>query len=676
MKKLLFLMAFATSVCNAASSDRGALQPLPLGHIVARGWLGEQLARSRDGMGGHLDELEPTMIATPYVTRETEKSWGKNGPGWGSEISGNYWAGLIGLAWSLDDAGLKAKATKWAEVVLKNAEPDGYLGVYKPTDDRQEDYVAFGGSCGYRALLDFAEAANRPDVFDAVYRCMLWFCRNWAGDRKTRYCGVYLTGPMLTCYRKTGDRRLLDFCRDYQRFLEEKDLFSLSVRAFGSDDFDYNASHAVAYCMQLAMPPLFYCATGERPYLDAGLKGMAKLHRHAFHATGCPAGQDEYLSPPHVNVDTEYCTFAALVEAYSALAAASGDTRWGDRMEETFFNAAQGARRKDERAIQYYSSPNQIYVGPRAGHNQQNSNLFAPCHPVACCPVLSVKILSLFTRSLAMTDARGNLTVVGYAPCMIRHRGCEITCETLYPFDGKVVFTVRTKQPARFDFRAKKPDWCECVRVAVNGVADAATDRLWQDGDRLTVDLALTPRLARHRDGAGLEPLVVRRGALVFALPIAEQWSALGNGVKGVSNGHAQTPLPKGWNWWGVMPAVSFDGLPQYEGIAYRRDRITWNIALDERTAAFETVATGATGYVWEKPPVKLRVTGYKAPYAYAPYPSKTQPTYSPLLTVTRPESVELVPFGCTALRITYFPRCDAAKLRPDLDFRPDGRPR
>ena len=35
------------------------LFPLPLGSITAEGFLKEQLTRNKNGMGGHLDEIEP-----------------------------------------------------------------------------------------------------------------------------------------------------------------------------------------------------------------------------------------------------------------------------------------------------------------------------------------------------------------------------------------------------------------------------------------------------------------------------------------------------------------------------------------------------------------------------------------------------------------------------------------
>ena len=66
-------------------------ETLPLGAVKAGGFLKEQLRRSKDGMGGHLPEIEPGMIADPYVHKTYVKQGGDGDQsGWGAEISGNY----------------------------------------------------------------------------------------------------------------------------------------------------------------------------------------------------------------------------------------------------------------------------------------------------------------------------------------------------------------------------------------------------------------------------------------------------------------------------------------------------------------------------------------------------------------------------------------------------------
>ncbi len=133
------------------------LSRLPLGAVRPAGWMKEQLRRMIDGMGGHLDELEPGMIGTPYTTRESYEGWGKaRRAGWGAEISGNYWWGLIELAYTSGDAAMIAKAERWVEAVLRNQREDGYLGTYTGEDDFFDDYNAWGTSCAFRRR-------NNPD---------------------------------------------------------------------------------------------------------------------------------------------------------------------------------------------------------------------------------------------------------------------------------------------------------------------------------------------------------------------------------------------------------------------------------------------------------------------------------------------------------------------------------
>jgi len=75
----------ATADAPSSVTNRCALERLPLGSVTAQGWLKTQLERSKAGMGGHLDELEPEMIGKPYVDRNHKS---KVSAGWSGEISG------------------------------------------------------------------------------------------------------------------------------------------------------------------------------------------------------------------------------------------------------------------------------------------------------------------------------------------------------------------------------------------------------------------------------------------------------------------------------------------------------------------------------------------------------------------------------------------------------------
>ena len=104
------------------------LDMYPLGSIKAEGFLKEQLLIGKDGMAGNLYKLEPQMIEAPYVRDAFIDKWSPEEQiGWQAEISGNYWAGYIMHAFTLDDKELIDIATKWVDNMLETRCEDGYL---------------------------------------------------------------------------------------------------------------------------------------------------------------------------------------------------------------------------------------------------------------------------------------------------------------------------------------------------------------------------------------------------------------------------------------------------------------------------------------------------------------------------------------------------------------------
>ena len=174
--------------------------------------------------------------------------------------------------------------------------------------------------------------------------------------------------------------------------------------------------------------------------------------------------------------------------------------------------------------------------------------------------------------------------------------------------------------------------------------------------------LPMTPRIVRMRDDDRLRiyPLSVFRGPLLYSLPIPEIWSGF--------PGHPASKLPEGWQWYNVSPVIPPSGLDVYDDMGMRRRLITWNAALPETLTAEDIAVSdnGEAGYPWEAPPVSLFLMGYRAPYSYAPYPQKTLDPYveNGYAYVDEEMPLKLIPYGCTALRISCFPRANNEQVK------------
>lgn len=645
------------------------LTTLPLGSVRARGHLREQLIRSKNGMGGHLPEIEPGMIADPYLRKTIVKQWdGGEISGWGAEISGNYYAGLIQLAFTLDDEDLKKQAENWVNAVLKTQRPDGYLGTYREPDAKiYEDYNAWGNACGMRALLFYYEATGRQDVFDAAYRSMLWFCSAWAGNRKTCYAGALITEPMLYCYRLTEDKRLLDFAIEYADYLCEHTIFSNSYRDFLSPKLKYNANHTAAYAVAVRLPALLYAATGEEKYLQASVMGIQKLLDKGVHLSGAPVSQSEYVAPVSATAEAEFCGFTFINTTYIHMAAITGEAKYGDLSETVVYNAANGAKRKDERAIAYLSAPNQITATEESSPCMGDMQLYSPCYPTSCCAVNSVAIVPELIRGMAATNGEGDLFLTAYGPAEISHAGWHINEETRYPF--RDIIKLQVKNPGR-SLYCKLPNWCHNYTVQVNGKEQALLPN--ENGFLVLSDFSEAEILLTFHaqvrvlhvddtDAAKKYPLAFMRGALLFSLPIETKWEPF--------YPKTETPLAPEWPWYRLTPIYPrVDHFDSHERLGYERDLFPWSVAVDEdlRPEDLTVELSESSAYPWEDPPIRLRLPAYRAPLASAPYARRAFLPYGDRLEVTEPLTLTLVPYGATNLRITYFSRAELS--HPDAE--------
>lgn len=97
---------------------------LPLGDIKPLGWLRDQLSSSASGLPGHEWDFYRFVNNSTWTGGSWEYS--------GLHETAPYWFNyIVPLAYSLDDARLKAQAREFLEHVLETQHEDGWLGPEK-----------------------------------------------------------------------------------------------------------------------------------------------------------------------------------------------------------------------------------------------------------------------------------------------------------------------------------------------------------------------------------------------------------------------------------------------------------------------------------------------------------------------------------------------------------------
>jgi hypothetical protein len=257
-----------------------------------------------------------------------------------------------------------------------------------------------------------------------------------------------------------------------------------------------------------------------------------------------------------------------------------------------------------------------------------------------------------FTAHLWMTTPDEGIAAAAYAPSRVTFSPhgvpAEIGLDTDYPFRETLTIAVAVNRPVRFPLVLRVPAWAEGASVRLGSGPEQPMrpgtfhriEHDWTGTERLRVRFPMTPAASRRYNGA----VAIERGPLVYALKIGEQWTR-------VNADKPHRDLPHG----------DFEVRPT----------TPWNYALEideEHPGAsirFDEVPIGERPFSPEGAGMRAAVSGRRIPswtlaHGWAAEISPADAAWAdpdrhvsdePLETVT------LIPYGCTNIRITEFPK-------------------
>jgi hypothetical protein len=444
-------------------------------------------------------------------------------------------------------------------------------------------------------------------------------------------------------YNITGDKFLLDLAEIiHKQTYDWTDVYSGNIIRNLNPLPDL---HCVNVAQGLKEPVIYYQQHPEEKYLEAVKKGLASLHDvHGF-VNGMYGG-DERLHGNDPTQGSELCSAVEMMFCFESIIPVTGDVYYADYLEKVAYNVLPTQSTDDYMRKQYFQQANQVLITDeeRNFFNDKNGRIvYGTTTGYPCCLTNMHQGWPKFIQNLWYATADNGIAALVYGPSQVKAKvadGKQITIieNTGYPFKEKIQFTVQTAESVKFPFHLRIPEWCKNPAIVINGEKTilqpekniVIINREWKNNDVVELELPMDFRLSTWAEMS----LGIERGPLVYALKIEEEWREV------TKEGYDDT-------FWEVLPKTHWD----YSLVKSEFEKNSCKIEVKDEIAN--------NPWNLKNAPVTIKTKANRIPIwklergSAGKVPSSSWPGRD---LEKQEEEVELIPYGCTTLRISQFP--------------------
>jgi DUF1680 family protein len=614
----------------------------------------------KNGSTGHLDEFHKKI--------QVDNGWlGGKGDDWEETP---YWLdGALPLAYITKDPTLIQKVNKYVQWTLNTQRPSGFFGPYSKYEKETGKPVELGSQGAdwwprmvmLKVLQQYYQATNDPRVIPFMQKYFAFQLKNlkenplekWTEWAKARGGDNLMIVYWL--YNITKDPNLLTLGDlIYSQSFQWTDMLGKRdwaiAAAYNQTGEKWMERHAVNVGMGLKMPAIQYQAKNDPYFLNSlrtGFKDLMTLH-------GLPHGMfsgDEDIHGNDPVQGTELCATVEAMYSLEQIISITGETHYMDALERMTFNALPAQTTEDFFHRQYFGIANQVEVKKGVFNfslpfSRKMNNVYGPFAGYTCCTANMHQGWPKYISHLWYATKDGGVAALVYGPNKLETKlpdGTNLVIEeqTQYPFEDQIKFIVQPAKSSDFPIEFRIPIWCKEAIIHVNGKEIkrekggqiVRIKRTWNKNDQ--VDLFFPNEITTKNWAKNSRS--IEKGALIYALKIKEEVTKQVH----PQEGEYLEIMPKSdWNF-GILKTTITNPIPNtsFHTVPFPKD-FKWNAM----SSPFEITTLGK------------KIPDWKTQDGVAHQPITTRTGVYEGTVNKESETIHLIPFGFTRLRVVAFP--------------------
>lgn len=503
---------------------------LPVASVQMKGFVGEKLNASYQN---RILAQDVDRLVSPFLNR-TETSC------WQSEFWGKWFTSAVLAYRYRPEPQLKAILDRAVDGLVATQTTNGYIGNY--ADNKHlAAWDIWGRKYCMLGLLAYFDLTGERKALMAASGEADFLMK----ELKERNVSIVLLGnhhgmaassvlePICLLYARTGDKKYLEFAGEIVRQWETGEgpqLISRSgtdvAKRFPKPKTNWYGSEQgqKAYEMMSCYEGLLelYRLTGKQEYKEAVERTWQNIHDTEMNIAGsgssveCWFGGSKLQAMPVFHYQ-ETCVTATWIKLSQQLLRLTGDAKYADAIEQTYYNALLGSMKPDGSDWAKYT--------PLAGQRLEGTEQCGM--GLNCCVASGPRGLFTFPLTAVMSGkdlVQVNFFAEGtYEMQTSGKQKVTIIQETDYPVSGKVRLKVQLAKPGNLSVRIRIPQWSKKSDVRINGESLSGVvpgtfvtiERLWKPGDLIDLGLDMRGRVVTLGDRP--ENMAILRGPVVLS---------------------------------------------------------------------------------------------------------------------------------------------------------------